>query len=62
MAKLTWLLGKKTQPAGMFKFLKKFLTASDRSIISAGNRHILPAPVASGMLMLFDELTDTSAG
>jgi hypothetical protein len=62
VSKLTWLPRKKTQPTGMFKFLKKFLAGSDRGLVSAGNRHILPAPVALGMLMLFDELTDTSAG
>jgi hypothetical protein len=31
-------------------------------MVSAGPDHVLAAPVALGMLMIFDELTDTSAG
>jgi hypothetical protein len=33
---------------------------SDRAVISAGRRHVLPAPAVLGMLLLFDALTDTS--
>jgi hypothetical protein len=56
-------LPKQTEPVkGIFGKLKKMLATSDRGIISAGSAHALPAPVALGMLMLFDELTDTSGG
>ena len=60
VAKLCWLPRKKEPPKGMFKALKKFFTASDRAVVSAGSRHILPAPAALGMLLLFDQLTDVS--
>jgi hypothetical protein len=62
VAKLGWLPKEKAPPKGLFKFLKKFLIASDRALISAGPRHLLPAPAALGMLLLFNELTDTSGG
>ena len=56
-------LPKQTEPAkGIFSKLKKMLVSTDRGIVSAGNAHALPAPVALGMLMLFEELTDTSGG
>lgn len=41
---------------------RQWLTGSDRGILSAGAEHVLPAPVALGMLLIFKELTDTSGG
>jgi len=62
VATLGWL-PRQTEPAkGFFGMLKKKLAMSDRGIISAGRDHVLPAAVALGMLMLFNELTDTSGG
>jgi hypothetical protein len=61
VAKLGWLKKQKDQPTGLFGRLRNLLTTSDRAIISAGSDHILPAPVALGMFMLFKELTDRSA-
>ena len=46
---------------GIFGKLKNMLAATDRGIISAGDRHALAAPVALGMILLFEELSDTSA-
>lgn len=62
VAKLGWLPREKPSPKGLFKFLDRFLTASDRAVISAGPHHLLPAPAVLGLLLLFDELTDTSGG
>jgi hypothetical protein len=62
VAKLA-LLPQQTEPAkGILSKLKNMLATSDMGIISAGSAHALPAPVALGMLMLFNELTDTSCG
>lgn len=62
VAKLVWL-ARQTKPAkGILGKMKEFLTTSERGIVSAGGSHALPAPVALGMLMLFEELTDTSGG
>ncbi|MEJ2199666.1 MAG: hypothetical protein P8X63_01420 [Desulfuromonadaceae bacterium] len=47
---------------GFWGKLRKFLASSDQGLISVGSRHILPAPVVLGMLLLFNELTDSSAG
>jgi hypothetical protein len=56
-------LPRRTEPAkGIFGRLKNMLSGSDRGIISAGSDHALPAVVALGMLMLVNELTDTSGG
>jgi len=60
VAKLDWL-PRQTEPAkGFFGMLKKKLAISDRGIFSTGGEHVFPAPVALGMLALFNELTDTS--
>ena len=56
-------LTRRTDPAkGIFGKLKNMMSSSDRGIISAGSSHALPAVVALGMLMLVNELTDTSGG
>ena len=56
-------LSRQTAPAkGILGKLKKFLASSDKGIVSAGSRHVLAAPVALGMLMLFEELTNVSGG
>lgn len=62
VAKLDRLPRKEEPSKGFFGKLRKLLASSDRGIISAGKEHALPAPVALGMLLLFEELTDTSAG
>jgi hypothetical protein len=55
-------LPRQDKPAkGIFGKLKKMLAATDRGIISAGAEHALAAPVALGMILLFEELSDTSA-
>jgi hypothetical protein len=62
VAKLVWLKKQKKQAKGLFGKLRNFMTGSDRGIVSAGSAHALPAPVALGMILLFEELTDTSGG
>lgn len=62
VAKLARLPKRMEQPAHILGKLRKFLAGSDRGIISAGADHVLAAPVALGMLMILDELTDTSGG
>lgn len=62
VAKLVRLPKQAEQPTGIRGKLRKFLAGSDVGIISAGADHVLAAPVALGMLMIFDELTDTSGG
>ncbi|MEN8131606.1 MAG: hypothetical protein ABFS45_15720 [Pseudomonadota bacterium] len=63
VAKLGKLPRQTDQPEGkgLFGRLKKAVTGSDDAVVSAGSNHLLPAPVALGMFMLFKELTDTSA-
>lgn len=60
--KLARLPKQKEYPSGALGRLKRFLVGSDRAIISAGPEHVLAAPVALGMLLIFDELTDPSVG
>lgn len=56
-------LPRPTKPAkGLLGKLRNWLNGSDRGILSAGAEHVLPAPVALAMLLIFDELTDTSGG
>ena len=62
MAKLVRLPAKTGPAKGFFGKLKNMLTTCDQGIISVGSSHILTAPVALGMLMLFRELTDCSSG
>ena len=62
VAKLVRLPRRTETGKGLLGKLKKWLTASDRGIMSAGAEHVLPAPVALGMLLIFNELTDASAG
>jgi len=61
-AKLARLRKQKEKPTGAFGKLRSFLAGSDQGIISAGPDHVLAAPVALGMLMIFEELTDVSSG
>lgn len=62
MAKVVRLPVKTKPVKGFFGKLKNMLKTSDQGIVSAGNNHIWPAPVALGMLMLCRELTDCSGG
>lgn len=62
VAKLVGLPKQKEQPTGLFGKLRGYLAGSDQGIISGGADHVLEAPVALGMLMIFNELTDTSSG
>ena len=62
LAKLIRLPRQHKPAKGLFGKLKKWLSASDRGILSAGQEHVLPAPAALGLLLLFDELQDSSAG
>jgi hypothetical protein len=62
VAKLTWL-PRQIEPAkGLLSRLSKLLTTPDYGIVSAGESHVLAAPVALAMILLFIELTDVSCG
>jgi hypothetical protein len=63
VAKMT-ALGREPKKAskGLLGKLKKFIKISDRGFVSAGDNHLLPAPAVLALLLLFDEVTDTSAG
>ena len=61
VAKLVWL-ERDGKPTGIVGKLRSFLTRSDRGVTSAGSNHLPPAPVALAMILLFEELTDTSGG
>jgi len=60
VAKLVRLSRRTGPPAGALGKLRRFFAVSDRGIVSAGRDHVLAAPVALGMLMIFEELTDIS--
>jgi hypothetical protein len=62
VAKLVRLPRQSEPSNGILGKLKTMLTTSDMGIISAGGHHVLPAPVALAMVMLLQELTDTSGG
>ena len=62
VAKLARLPSQKEKPTGALGRLRSFLAGSDQGIISASPEDVLAAPVALGMLMILDELTDTSGG
>lgn len=62
VARLTYLRRGTEPQKGIFGKFKELFASTDWGIISVGTEHILPAPVALVMLMLFDELTDRSVG
>lgn len=62
VAKLVRLPQPTRKARGLFATLRSLLTQADPAIASIGPQHLLPAPVALAMLLLFQELTDASAG
>lgn len=64
VARLGSLAAKKpdSEHKGFFAKLKNFLTFPDQGIASAGNDHILPAPVALALVLLFNETDGASIG
>ena len=62
VAKLIRLPRPKPESRGLLAALRSLLTPTDPAIASIGPQHLLPAPVALAMLLLFQELTDASAG
>ena len=50
------------KPKGLLGKLARWLTSHDSAIVSRGPDHFLPAPFALAMYLLYDDLTDTSAG
>jgi hypothetical protein len=62
VARLVRLPAERDPPKGLLGRLGSLFASSDEGIVSAGRDHILPAPVALGMLLLLDELTDPSGG
>ena len=63
VAKMTALAREPQKPSkGLLGKLKKFFKLSDRGFVSAGDTHLLPAPAVLVLLLLSDEVTDTSGG
>ena len=61
IAKLVRLPKEPEAPKGLLGHLGKLLSRTDQGIASLGPTHVLGAPAALALLMLVDELTDTSA-
>jgi hypothetical protein len=61
VAKLVRLPKQAEEPKGLLGHLSKLLARSDQGIASAGPAHALSAPAALALLMLVNELTDSSA-
>jgi hypothetical protein len=60
-AKLVRLPKEQEESKGLLGHLSKLLARSDQGIASAGPAHALSAPAALALLMLVNELTDSSA-
>ena len=61
-AKLVRLPRREPKAPGLLGALQALLRSADPAIVSMGPQHAFPAPVALALLMLFQELTDASAG
>ncbi|MGH8168528.1 MAG: hypothetical protein ACREQ1_14905 [Woeseiaceae bacterium] len=48
------------KPKVLLVGLRALLAAGDPGIISAGTNHLLPAPAALGMIIIFTVITDSS--
>jgi hypothetical protein len=59
-AKLVRLPREQEEPRGLLGRLSKLLARSDQGIASMGASHVLSAPAALALLMLLNELTDSS--
>jgi hypothetical protein len=62
VAKLTRLKRSGEPANGLLGKLEHWLKSSDHAIVSAGEEHALPAPVALCMCLIFRELYDPSGG
>jgi hypothetical protein len=61
VAKMTALARESQKPSkGLLGKLKNLVQHSDRGFVSVGDAHLLPAPAVLALLLLFDEVTDTS--
>lgn len=60
LARLTRLPAQRPKPTTVLGRLLDVFMPSDRALVSAGPEHALSAPAALAMLLLFDDLTDTS--
>ena len=57
---MVWLPRTGTSPTRLLARLRHLLTSTDQGIVSTGAEHVLPAPVALGMVMIHAELLATS--
>jgi hypothetical protein len=62
VAKVAPLPRRKQPAAGLFGALRSWLAGSDPGVVSFGPEHLFPAPVALGLLMIFNEVVDVPAG
>lgn len=61
VAKLVRLATEQEEPKGLLGHMSHLLARSDQGIASVGTAHALSAPAALALLMLVNELTDSSA-
>jgi hypothetical protein len=62
VAKLTRLPSEEPKVTGRLSRLRAFLEGTDASLISFGPHHVFSAPVALGIQIIMDEVTDPSVG
>lgn len=60
VAKLVRLPREETRASGLRGVLRKLVVTPDQGIVSIGTEHLLSAPVALGMIIIFTVLTDSS--
>lgn len=60
VAKLVRLPREETRASGLRGVLRKLVVTPDQGIVSIGTEHVLSAPVALGMIIIFTVLTDSS--
>lgn len=61
VARLVRLPKQQQEPKGLLGHLGKLLSRADQGVASAASTHVLSPPAALALLMLVDELTDSSA-
>jgi hypothetical protein len=62
VAKLVRLPRPVQKRSGLAGALRALIAGTDPGVVSAGGQHVLAAPIALGMMILFKPLTDISAG
>ena len=61
VAKLVNIPREKVKPKGIRGWVQRLLAGSDRCLVSQGPSHLLPAPAALSLIILFDALSTNTA-